>query len=213
MKRSTIVILVIAIVLILDQALKIYIKTTFNYLETQSIFGLSWAKLHFIENNGMAYGLSYGGQTGKLVLSLFRICLVGFLFYLVNNLIKTKEKKGVIICLSLIIAGAIGNIIDSTFYGVIFSESSIHSGVATMFPEGGGYSGFLFGKVVDMFYFPMINTTLPTWVPIWGGEPFSFFDPVFNVADSSIFVGVLSLIIFYPSYILKGEKKKPTTSS
>ncbi len=208
MKRSTIVILTILFVLIIDQAVKIYVKTHFFYGETYSIFGLSWAKLHFVENKGMAYGLSFGGDTGKLILSVFRIVLVGFLFYLINQLIKNKEKKGVIICLSLIIAGAIGNIIDSSFYGLVFSESIYNGEIAQFMPEGGGYTGFLHGRVVDMLYFPMINTILPSWVPFWGGERFSFFDPVFNIADSSIFVGVLSLILFFPSYILKAEKKK-----
>ena len=208
MKRSTIVLIVISLVLILDQALKFYIKTQFHYGETRALLGLSWAKLHFVENNGMAYGLSFGGDTGKLILSVFRIGLVGFVFYLIAQLIKAKEKKGVIICLSLIIAGAIGNIIDSTFYGMIFSSSSFHNGLAHFMPESGGYSSFLHGKVVDMLYFPMIDTTLPQWVPIWGGKPFSFFDPVFNIADSSIFIGVFSLILFYPSYILKKQTKK-----
>lgn len=212
MKRSTLVAVIILFVLVLDQALKFYIKLNFEYGQTQSILGLTWAKLHFVENEGMAYGLSYGGATGKLILSLFRIVLIGFLFYLIHGLIKRKEKMGVIFCISMIIAGAIGNVIDGSFYGVIFSESPrFHGGVASLFPADGGYASFLHGHVVDMLYFPMINTTLPTWVPIWGGERFSFFDPVFNLADSSIFAGVVSLILFYPKYILNGElqsKKK-----
>lgn len=176
---------------------------------------MSWARIHFVENKGMAFGLELSfipGDYGKLVLSLFRIVAVGFLFYYLRLLLKAKISFGLIVCFSLILAGALGNIIDSTFYGKIFSASPYHGGgVATMFPEGGGYAGFLHGKVVDMFYFPMIEGNFPEWFPLWAGEKFLFFRPVFNVADASITVGVLSLLLFYRSFFsgeLEEEKKE-----
>ncbi len=161
------------------------------------MLGLSWAKIHFVENEGMAFGLSFGGLTGKYILSIFRIIMVVFLFYILRNLIIHKETYGLIISFSMIIAGALGNIIDSMFYGLIFSESYFHGGLATMFPPEGGYGSFLTGKVVDMLYFPMIDTVLPEWVPLWGGERFEFFRPVFNIADSAITVGVTSILFFH----------------
>ena len=198
MKRSTAVILVILVVLILDQWLKIYIKTTFEYGQGFDILGLSWAKIHFVENEGMAFGITFGEPYGKLILSLFRIIMVGFLIYIIRNLIQAKESFGLLISFALIIAGALGNIVDSAFYGMIFSESPrFHGGVAEMFPEGGGYSSFLHGKVVDMFYFPLIKTTLPDWFPFWAGERFEFFRPVFNIADTAISTGVISILLFH----------------
>lgn len=199
-------------VLILDQALKIYVKTSIPYRSGFDILGLEWAKIHFIENDGMAFGISFGGVIGKYILSIFRIFMVGFLFYLISGMIKSMERKGVIICFALIVAGAIGNIIDSAFYGLIFSESSYHSGLAEMFPEGGGYAGFLQGWVVDMFYFPIIDTRLPDWLPIWGGRPFLFFKPVFNVADSAISIGVAGILLFYRD-LFKEDKKDESKDS
>jgi len=212
LKRSTIVTLVVLTVLILDQALKIYVKTSIPYRSGFDILGLEWAKIHFIENDGMAFGISFGGVIGKYILSIFRIFMVGFLFYLISGMIKSMERKGVIICFALIVAGAIGNIIDSAFYGLIFSESSYHSGLAEMFPEGGGYAGFLQGWVVDMFYFPIIDTRLPDWLPIWGGRPFLFFKPVFNVADSAISIGVAGILLFYRD-LFKEDKKDESKDS
>ncbi len=174
-----------------------------TYGEDFPIFGLDWAYIHFVENNGMAFGLSLGGDTGKLALSIFRLVAVGFLIYFISRLIKEQAKTGVLVSFALIMAGAMGNIIDSCFYGMIFSESNYHGGVAEAFPAGGGYSGFLFGKVVDMFYFPMIDTILPSWVPFWGGERFQFFKPVFNLADASISTGVFSLLLFQRSFFKK----------
>ncbi len=197
MKKSTLVFLTIFSVLLIDQLLKIYIKTNFQYLETVDILGLSWAKLHFIENEGMAFGLSFGGVWGKYILSIFRIGMVAVLIYILNRLLKEGETKWLIFCFSLIIAGAIGNILDSMFYGLIFSGSDFHGQLATAFPESGGYAPFLQGKVVDMLYFPLIDTMLPSWVPIWGGERFEFFRPVFNIADAAITTGVISMLLFH----------------
>lgn len=167
-----------------------------QYGDQISILGLNWAFIHFVENNGMAFGITLGGKAGKLFLSLFRIGAVGFLIYYIRKLIQVGAGMGVLICFALILAGAIGNILDSAFYGLIFSESSYHGGIAEIFPEDGGYSSLLHGKVVDMLYFPMIDTYLPEWLPFWGGERFQFFKPVFNVADSSISVGIVSLLLF-----------------
>lgn len=206
-RKVTLVGSIILIVLIIDQALKIWVKTNMSYGSDFPILGLSWAYIHFVENPGMAFGLSLGGDYGKLVLSLFRIAAVIFLFYFVGKLIKENAGVGVLVSFSLIIAGALGNIIDSAFYGLIFSESTYHGEAAEFLPEGGGYAGFLYGKVVDMFYFPMIDTILPEWVPFWGGKPFQFFRPVFNIADSAICVGVTILLVFQRSFFKKEETK------
>lgn len=207
MRKSVLAVLLIAIVLVIDQSSKIYIKTNFEYGSGFDILGLEWAKIHFVENEGMAFGMSFGGVKGKYVLSVFRIIMAGFLIYMLRRLIIEREKTGLIISFSLIVAGAIGNIIDSLFYGIIFSESHYHGGVATFLPEGGGYAGFLQGKVVDMLYFPLIDTVLPEWIPIWGGERFEFFKPVFNVADSAITIGVFIILIGYRSFF-KSESEK-----
>jgi signal peptidase II len=206
--RKQVVFWTIFIVLVLDQLLKIYIKTNIEYGQGFDILGLSWAKIHFIENKGMAFGLSFGGVTGKYVLSVFRILMVGLLSYLLAGLIKNKESKWLIFSFSLIVAGAVGNIIDSVFYGLIFSESSYHGGLAHFVPFGEGYAPFLQGKVVDMFYFPMVDTILPEWIPIWGGQRFEFFQPVFNLADSAISVGVVSMLLFHRSFFLDEKDKQ-----
>ncbi len=200
MKKSLKIALIVIGVLIVDQWLKIWIKTNLAYGEEIQILGQSWALIHFVENEGMAFGITLGGDYGKLALSLFRIAAVCFLIYYLRLLLRSKVSFGLIASFSLILAGAIGNIIDSAFYGLIFSQSPYHGGVATMFPEGGGYAGFLHGKVVDMFYFPMFEGFFPEWVPLWGGEHFQFFRPVFNVADAAITSGVLSLLIFFRSF-------------
>ena len=190
----------IVVLLILDQTLKIWIKTHMMLGEEFSIFG-NWFLIHFIENNGMAFGMELEGEWGKMLLSLFRIVAVcGIGWYLYDICVK-KAPLGLIISISLIFAGAMGNIIDSAFYGMIFNDSYYQ--VATFLPEGGGYSSFLHGKVVDMLYFPLIEGRFPDWIPLWGGEHFIFFRPVFNIADSYITIGVAFILMFQRNYFVK----------
>lgn len=183
-------VLIVILLLLLDQVLKIWIKTHFQLHESIEI--TPWFYLYFTENPGMAFGIEV---IGKLFLTLFRIVAVGFIGYYLYKLVKANYKFGFIACVSMVLAGAIGNIIDSIFYGVIFNHS--YGQVATFMPAEGGYASWLHGKVVDMFYFPLIETTLPDWLPIWGGQEFIFFRPIFNLADSAICVGVFSLLLFY----------------
>lgn len=167
----------------------------------------SWFKILFIENNGMAFGMEFGG---KLFLSLFRIIAIGFICYYLYSMVKQNYKTGYIICIGLILAGAFGNIIDSVFYGAIFSQSYLGH-VATFVPFGEGYASLLHGKVVDMLHFPLIEGTFPSWFPKWGGEEFTFFSPVFNVADSAITVGIFILLIFYRKTLAMSLEKKAAT--
>lgn len=171
------------------------------------IFGLDWAQLHFVENPGMAFGMQIKGEYGKLILSLFRIGAVGGLIYLIRSFIKAGAPLGLMLSFGLVLAGALGNIIDSAFYGMFFSASKQHGGLAMMFPPDGGYAPFLYGKVVDMFYFPMFKGHFPDWFPFWANESFTFFKPVFNVADSAITVGVFSLIFFHRDFFSNKEEE------
>ena len=195
---------IVILLLTLDQTLKIWIKTHMQLHESIEI--APWFYLYFTENPGMAFGIEI---IGKLFLSLFRIILVFFIAWYLYKIIKENYKLCYIACIALIFSGAIGNIIDSVFYGVLFDHSS--GQVAAFMPEGGGYATWLHGKVVDMFYFPLIDTTIPDWIPLWGGRDFIFFRPIFNLADSAICVGVFVLFIFYRhtfSKSLSKEEKK-----
>jgi signal peptidase II len=183
----------IFLILCIDQFLKIWIKTHMQIGQEIRLFD-SWGLIHFIENNGMAFGMEMGGKTGKLILSIFRIVAITGIGFFLSSLIRKRANLGLILAVSAIMAGAIGNLIDSAFYGMIFSES--YNQAAIMFPPGGGYSSFLLGRVVDMFYFPIINTHWPEWSPIRPGQSLVFFRPVFNVADSAITCGVISIILF-----------------
>jgi len=183
-------VLIILILLTADQALKIWIKTHMQLHESIEI--TKWFYLYFTENPGMAFGIEV---IGKLFLSVFRIIAVGFIGYYLYGLVKKNYSFRFIACIALIWAGAMGNIICSIFYGVVFDHS--YGQVATFMPAGGGYETWLHGKVVDMFYFPIVQTVMPEWVPVWGGEEFVFFRPIFNLADSAICVGVFVLLIFY----------------
>jgi signal peptidase II len=180
---------IIVVLLLIDQVIKIWVKTNMALYDTITIF--SWFRLHFIENNGMAYGMAF---VPKIALSLFRIVAVCLLVYYICRQLKQHARTRYIVLLSLIVAGAAGNIFDSMFYGLIFSNSSPYF-VASFVPFGHGYASFLTGKVVDMFYLPIIETTLPEWFPFWGGQPYTFFSPVFNFADACISVGVVLLLL------------------
>lgn len=162
----------------------------------------NWFIIHFTENPGMAFGMQIGGNYGKLLLSVFRIAAILGIIYYLYIVTRKKVSNGLIISLSLVLAGAIGNMIDSAFYGMIFSSSNYFE-VAPLFPEGGGYAPFLHGRVVDMFYFPVIQGSYPAWIPVWGGSEFIFFRPVFNVADSSITIGVLLMVFFQKQFFKK----------
>jgi signal peptidase II len=184
-------ILIVLLILVLDQTLKILVKTHMTLYQQIPFFG-NWGILHFVENNGMAFGLSLPGELGKILLTSFRIVAVVAIAIYMRKLIRLNAHSGLIISLSMVMAGALGNIIDSVFYGLIFSSSTPLE-VATFFPEGGGYAPLFHGKVVDMFYFPIIKGHYPDWIR--GGSSFVFFRPVFNVADSSISVAV-AIILF-----------------
>jgi len=201
-QRGWMAVLIVLAVLLIDQVIKIWVKTHMTLHEQIEIF--SWFKIVFIENNGMAYGMEIGS---KLVLSIFRIIAVGILGYYIVGQVKKQARWGYIVCLAMVMAGAAGNIFDSMFYGLIFNASSEFY-TSYLVPFGSGYAPFLMGKVVDMFYFPLIVTTWPEWVPMVGGEPYIFFSPIFNFADSSISVGVVLLLLFYRKEIGEISFKK-----
>jgi len=261
LKRSHILVSIVLLVLALDQALKVWVKTNMSYGEYFTLLDFDWARIHFVENPGMAFGATLGpsqgkiilglfvlatiafviyffknrtklgipiglvgsflivialalgfglstsnGDYGKLALSLFRIAAVFFLIYYIGQLLQAKVHFGLLLSFALILAGALGNIIDSVIYGQIFSASYVHGPVAELFPAEGGYAGFLYGKVVDMFHFPLFKGYFPSWFPFWSGEPFEFFRPVFNLADTSISLGVINILLFQRDFFAEVEE-------
>lgn len=205
MSKKQLAVLVIILVLIFDQILKIYIKTSFYLGGEKRIFG-DWFILHFVENRGMAFGFEFAGRFGKVLLTLFRLVAATAIFIYLLKLIKKGIPAGLVVSISLICAGALGNIIDSAFYGLLFSDS--YGRVAEFLPEGGGYETFLHGSVVDMLFFPIIKGVWPSWSPINANQPFLFFSPVFNIADSSITIGISIILLFYRKVFNEFDKKK-----
>ncbi len=202
----------ILLILAADQALKFYIKLNY-YAGEEHVIIADWFRLHFVENEGMAWGWKFGGDTGKIILTLFRLVAVIWGSFLLRDFVQKKYHKGFLICAALIYAGALGNLIDSLFYGIIFEQSNpLSQNIARFFPPGGGYASLLHGKVVDMLYFPIItHAHFPSWVPFWGGDEFEFFRPVFNLADASISTGVIVLLLFQNKLMARLEEKRVHT--
>ncbi len=197
------VVIIISLIILADQALKIWIKTSFTTGHVANVVGSKF-QLYFVENSGMAWGWRFGDEIGKIVLTLFRLAAVVFGTWYLGKIVKSNYHRGFIVCAALIYAGALGNLIDSMFYGMIFDKGMHYdpsvkdfigySGVAAL--SAHGYSSFLHGSVVDMLYFPLVRSTFPSWMPVVGGKEFEFFSPIFNVADASISVGVITLLLF-----------------
>jgi signal peptidase II len=218
---------IILLILVADQVLKIWVKTHMPLSEDWDQYhtmltaydrglrpvGGNWFQVYFVENSGMAWGWELGGSWGKMALTLFRLIAVVAGIFILRNFVRKKYHRGFIVCAALIFAGAMGNLIDSMFYGMMFDESTRFH-VAQLFPKS-GYAGFLHGKVVDMLYFPIIkDKTLPGWLPFWGGEKFTFFSPVFNIADASISAGVISILVFQKRFFKKEEEENhPVTET
>lgn len=205
MKARQIILIILGIIFA-DQALKFYIKLSYFQGEEHLMIG-QWFRLHFVENEGMAWGWKFGGGFGKIALTLFRLVAVIWGTFLLRDFIRKQYHKGFIICAAMIYAGALGNLIDSMFYGMIFEQSNpFNQNVARFLPPGGGYASFLHGKVVDMLYFPIVrNAHFPSWVPFWGGEELEFFRPVFNIADAAISTGVMIILVFQNKFFNKPE--------
>jgi signal peptidase II len=203
--------LIVFSILLIDQALKIYVKTHYSVSESHDVIG-SWFKIHFIENEGMAWGMKFHSSTfGKIALTTFRLGAILFGFWYIPRIIRQQYKPGFIICVALIFSGALGNLIDSMFYGSIFDKGMSfdaasgqflgYDGVAKF--SGDGYSTFMKGNVVDVLYFPVLKGNFPAWFPFWGGKPFEFFNMIFNIADASICIGVITLLVFQKRFLRK----------
>ena len=197
-------VLLIILILIMDQALKFWVKTNMFLGQEFNIAG-DWFIIHFTENYGMAFGIEFAGEYGKLFLTFFRLAAIAGLSWYLYTLVKTKAPKGLQYSMALILAGAAGNLIDSIFYGVLFTDSNYR--VAEFLPEDGGYDSLFHGRVVDMFYFPVIKGYFPSWFPIWANEYFVFFRPVFNIADASITVGVIIILLFQKKFFQATEQE------
>ena len=200
--------LLVVLILVADQISKIYIKTNFELGESVEV--LSWFRILFVENEGMAWGTKIPGEYGKLALTLFRLAAIVGIGYWLWDSVRKGGSKVLIISIALIFAGAFGNIIDSVFYGVIFNDS--YGQIASFLPDEGGYSSLFHGKVVDMLYFPLYKGYLPDWIPFWGGKYFTFFEPVFNIADSAISIGVAMLLLFSKKAFPKENKEEKKTA-
>jgi signal peptidase II len=211
--KSRSIVLFVLLILLADQLFKFYIKTHYYLGEETKVAGLNWFRLHFVENEGMAWGWKMGGEWGKVALTLFRLIAVIAGVFIIRDFIKKGYHRGFIICSALIFAGALGNLIDSMFYGLFFQDSNPYvQNVAKVVPIGKGYAGLLHGKVVDMLYFPLItNAHYPSWFPIWGGEEFEFFRPVFNIADAAISTGVIAILVFQNRFFKKKEEETHVT--
>ena len=206
------ILFIVFLILLIDQIIKIYVKTHFVIGDAGAVHVAgNWFQLCFIENEGMAFGMTImDSPLGKVILTLFRLVAVTFGFFWVKKLVHKGYSKGLLVCAALILAGAAGNLIDSMFYGLIFTESDFMQ-LARFVPPGKGYGSFLHGKVVDMFYFPMVDTTWPQWVPFLGGKALRFFEPIFNLADAAISVGVITLLIFQKKFLAQSQKTTATT--
>ena len=200
--------IIIILILLVDQISKIYIKTNFALGEEIEVF--DWFRILFVENEGMAWGTKIPGEYGKLALTLFRLAAIVGIGYWLWDSIRKNGSRLLIVAIAMIFAGAFGNIIDSVFYGIIFNDS--YGQVASFLPESGGYATLFHGKVVDMLYFPLWKGYLPGWIPFWGGEYFTFFEPVFNIADSAISVGVALLLVFNKKAFPKKEEEEKEKS-
>ena len=216
--KSRQVALIILLIVIADQALKLWIKTHYHLNESHKIIA-SGFQLYFVENPGMAYGWKFGGNWGKMALTVFRMAAVIFGTWYLGKIVREKMHKGFIICASLVYAGALGNLIDSSFYGLIFdkgmqfstemNEYVNYNGLATFSKQG--YASFLHGNVVDMLYFPILRGQFPSWFPFWGGQDFEFFRPIFNLADASISTGVISILVFQKRFFKHKDKEQHHT--